>query len=134
MNRVKGPKWFWFAAVGLCMVPLLIAGFKIKNWFWVSLGAVQLMWVFIMPADEESRLFGFFSIGLIIYVFAVVRKDYLVEMEIMNAESVRPTPNSVVLTHNTSNGIAVESSCSGCGATNNNTTEICDYCGKAMTD
>jgi len=85
-NKIRMPWWFWFAAVlgMLSFVPLSLAGIKVKNWFWVALSIIQLMWLWLSPLFDSETLFNIFtgfSVVLGIYVFTFVRKRYLMEIE-----------------------------------------------------
>jgi len=128
------PWWFWFAGVFgiLSFVPLLIAGFKIKNWLWVGLGSVQLMWLWLSPGTNRFNIFMWFSIGLAIYVFTVVRRQYLTELEIEDA--MRPQQIQQHTSTSTSTAPLKSWSCTGCGADNNNAAGVCEYCGVAMQE
>jgi len=129
---MKMPWWFWFAAVlgSLSFIPLLIAGSKTKNNLWIGWGVVQGIWLFFGPS--HGFLFDLemlFWIASGIYVFTVVRKNYLIEMEVMNENSdLQPLTQNPGLTQNTSNGIQVWD-CLSCGANNKNATGECEYCG-----
>lgn len=131
-STARMPWWFWFAAVfGMfSFIPLLIAGFKIKNHLWVALGGIQLMWFWF---GRISNLFAWVSIGLAIYVFTTVRRQYLTELEIENAM------DSQQHVHRRNQAFVPESatpikswSCAGCGAENSNAEGLCEYCGVSM--
>jgi len=135
-NKIKMPWWFWFAAVlgAFSFVPLLIAGSKTKNNLWIGWGIVQGLWLFFGPAD--GILFDLemlFWIASAIFVFTVVRKKYLTELEIQAAMN----PPQHTHQYNTSDTPNPDSSikawtCTSCGASNKNFTGDCEYCGVAM--
>jgi len=132
-RTARMPWWFWFAAVfGMfSFIPLLIAGFKIKNNLWIGLGGLQLFWLWF---DQGSDLLIWVSIGLAIYVFTTVRRQYLTELEV---ESAMASPEQVhqqseqVLSPDQNTPIK-SWSCAGCGAENSNIDGICEYCGISM--
>ena len=136
-NARRMPWWFWFAAiVGVfSFVPLLIAGFKLKKWLWMGLGSAQLILIFLIPPESEAfDLNVLVAIGLAIYVFTIVRKNYLVELE---AQDAMRNPQQMGAGHPheptpTTSELMKSWSCTGCGAENNNTTGLCEYCNVAM--
>ena len=133
-DKVRLPWWFWLAATGmLSFVPLFLIGYKFKNWFWVGLASWQLLWLWLgLEPEPESRegfeSFMWFSVILAVYVFVVVRKRYLIELEIESAMN----PSQQAQASATSTAESMQAwSCTGCGAENNNRTGICEYCGVA---
>ena len=132
-SKERMPWWFWFAAVFgvFSFIPLLIAGFKIKNNLWVGLGGFQLLWFWF---GSLSGLFTWFSIGLAIYVFTTVRRQYLTELEVENAmgfSQQMQQQNHQAFTPDSNTRIK-SWSCAGCGAENSNAEGICEYCGVSM--
>ncbi|MCL2610228.1 MAG: hypothetical protein FWE02_00955 [Defluviitaleaceae bacterium] len=136
-RKIRMPWWFLFAAlIGmLSFVPLLIAGFRLKNWLWISLGIVQFIGLFFGPLDGIIfDIFMWSSIGLGIYVFTYVRKKYLTEMEIRDAmRQTQRQPQQTIPTASPTPVAQMKAwTCIGCGAENNNVEGICEYCGVAM--
>ena len=76
-KKRKMPWWFWIAPFTLgvlTFVPLMIAGFKVKNWIWIGLAGIQCYLLFgTYSHNDFDVLFGF---GLAIYLFTGVRKKY----------------------------------------------------------
>lgn len=140
-NSVKLPWWFWLAATGaLSFVPLFVIGNKLKNWLWVGLASWQLvwLWLWVEPEPESTDAFDafmWFSIIIAIYVFTVVRKQYVIELEIDRAANLsqeEPSENTLQNTLQNTPQLIKVWSCTGCGAENHNPSGVCEYCGLAV--
>jgi len=144
MSNVKRrmPWWFWFAAIfgAFSFIPLLIAGGKTKNILWMGWGVVQLAWLAYGPG--YGALFDLevlFWIASAFFVFTVVRKNYLIEMEIRD-ENLELQPRaqdshyeSTFTPTNMTQSLPIKTwNCLSCGANNSNSTGNCEYCGVAM--
>jgi len=154
----KSPWWCWLAVFTfgwLSFVGLLVAGIKVKNKLWLGLGAMHLT-LLIISSSMESSLFDLFmwlGIGLTIYLFVVVRKQYWSKLDEIDVQQDRATREAMIhqkyqdqleeekiriayekqLNELKTQHATVQAwACTGCGAENHNVAGICDYCGVAM--
>lgn len=148
--RQRTPWWCWVAVLTagfFSFVGLLVAGFKLKNYLWLGLGFGHLVLV-ILFADAGGWII-WLSIGLIVYLFAVVRKQFWAHQLEMDSsrreailhekyqrqleeEKIRLKYESQLSELKAESGVAQSWSCTGCGAENNNATGVCEYCGVAV--